>query len=90
MSGNDVTILQNLIIRSPFVPKGSVTLNGQYDSNTATAVTNFQKGNNIAVTAGYGVFDSVTANTLLTLHSCDGYVDSGAPASSYGNYKYKV
>jgi hypothetical protein len=35
-----------------------------------------------------GIVDSVTAQTLLDLHSEDGYVDSGFTAASMG-YKYK-
>lgn len=86
MSGDDVIILQNLIARSAYV--SDVPTSGNYDNATATAVSQFQAGNSIAdVTPG--VFDSATANLLLELHSCDGYIDDGTPAGELG-YLYKV
>merc|ERR1711879_1112466 len=83
MTGNDVVILQNLIGRSPFV---SINVTDEYDSQTATAVADFQKGNSIPSTPG--VFDAPTANRLLALHSCDAYVDPNTSAGSLG-YLYK-
>ena len=91
MQGHDVIILQNLIIRSPFVNSTVATSmsNGEYDYDTSQAVASFQIGNNIQ-DIGAGVFGPSTANMLLNLHSCDGYKDAGLPASYYGpQYLYK-
>lgn len=89
MSGHDVIILQNLIIRSPYVNQ-SLTLSGEYDYPTSQAVMAFQNGNNISVDIAKGIFGPETANILLNLHSCDGYTDAGKPASYYGpQYLYK-
>lgn len=88
MSGHDVIILQNLIIRSPFV-NSTLPMSGEYDSATSQAVAAFQQGNNIQDIAS-GEFGPNTANELLNLHSCDGYRDAGLPASYYGSqYLYK-
>jgi peptidoglycan hydrolase-like protein with peptidoglycan-binding domain len=46
LAGKDVRILQNLIIRSPFVqPK--ITLNNIYDDETARAVMQFQQAHHM-------------------------------------------
>jgi len=84
MSGNDVIILQNLIIRSRYV--SNITFNGDYDNDTANAVTAFQKGHGLSAD---GIFGPSTANLLLDTCSCDGYRDTGFTAGSMG-YKYKV
>jgi len=86
MHGNDVIILQNLIVRSPFV--SSLPATGNYDSATSNAVALFQKGNGLTGSMP-GVFDSPTANLLLSLHSCDGTIDPGVPVGPQG-YLYKL
>jgi hypothetical protein len=89
MQGSDVIVLQNLIIRSPYV-NSSLSLNGIYDQATEQAVAAFQQGNQLT-TDPTGVFGPTTANELLELHSCDGYKDRGLPASYYGSqYLYKL
>ena len=44
-AGKDVVILQNLLLRSPFVKPIDTT--GIYDNNTAHAVASYQKGNHL-------------------------------------------
>ena len=44
-AGKDVVILQNLLLRSPFVKLIDTT--GIYDNNTANAVASYQKGNHL-------------------------------------------
>lgn len=80
LNGSDVYILQNLLMRAiPSTPTTYV-----YDAKTQAAVQQYQTNNKIAST---GVFDSVTANLLLTLQLDDGYVDDGTiPAGAM----YKV
>jgi len=48
----------------------------------------FQQGNKMNV-SDYGYFDETTANLLLQMNSCDGYIDDGTPARKLG-YLYKV
>lgn len=86
LHGNDVVILQNLIVRSSCVTLANMT--GNYDTPTANAVTSFQQCNKLTGVKA-GVFDSITANVLLTKNSCDGIIDSGVPVGPQG-YKYKV
>jgi hypothetical protein len=86
LHGNDVVILQNLIMRSPCVTLANAT--GSYDTPTANAVTSFQQCNNLLGVKA-GVFDSITANALLNLNSCDGIIDSGVAVGPLG-YKYKA
>jgi len=89
MSGSDVVILQNLIIRSPYV-NATLPLTGEYDYDTYQSVIAFQAGNQISGDPS-GVFGPDTANMLLSLHSCDGYKDLGIPAKHYGaQYLYKL
>ena len=86
MSGHDVIILQNLLIRSPYV-NSSLSCDGEFDYETSVAVGAFQTGNNLNADS---IFGPSTANVLLNLHSCDGYKDAGKPASYYGSqYLYK-
>jgi len=86
LTGHDVIILQNLIIRCPAV-NSSLSLSGTFDQATQTAVRAFQTANNLSVD---GVFGPASANELLNLYSCDGYKDLGRPASYYGSqYLYK-
>ena len=44
-AGKDVVILQNLLLRSPFVK--AIDTTGIYDNNTAHAVASYQKGNHL-------------------------------------------
>jgi len=88
LEGTDVYILQNLIARSPFVDNFT-DFSSSYDSETEQAVSDFKMGNNLTESKP-GLFDSMTANLLLQLHSCDNYSDDGVPASQLGNYLYKV
>ncbi len=84
MSGNDVVIAQNLLLRDKSV--SSFVVNGAYDKSTAAAVTAFQTAHDLIVS---GDLDSVSAQKLLDLYSYDGIQDSGFTAKSLG-YKYKV
>jgi len=84
MQGQDVVILQNLIIRSRYVLNCSE--NGFYDNLTAQAVQQFQLGNKIQADS---IFGPTTATLLLEQCSCDWYRDDGVVAGSLG-YKYKV
>ena len=57
-AGKDVVILQNLLLRSPFVKPIDTT--GIYDNNTAHAVASYQKGiiyPGKVTTRGGGVLD---------------------------------
>jgi hypothetical protein len=86
LSGNDVTIAQNLLNRAALtVP---LQCDGTYGDATADAVKQFQAiafGSGASVT---GVLDSDSAQKLLDMYSTDGVVDDGASAGSLG-YKYK-
>eukprot|EP01092_Planopodium_desertum_P015859 TRINITY_DN8563_c0_g1_i2.p1 TRINITY_DN8563_c0_g1~~TRINITY_DN8563_c0_g1_i2.p1 ORF type:complete len:111 (-),score=12.00 TRINITY_DN8563_c0_g1_i2:33-365(-) len=63
ITGNDVSILQALINRSPaVVPQVNVT--GIYNRATETAVKLFQANNSLTVD---GIAGSVTTNTLIAL-----------------------
>jgi len=83
LNGTDVFIAQNLINRSPYV-NPSIPLTCNYDTETVTAVSQFQKGNSLTIS---GIFDIPTANLLLSLHTYDGYKDNGTIPPGY---KYKV
>eukprot|EP00008_Paramoeba_atlantica_P003055 CAMPEP_0201488958 /NCGR_PEP_ID=MMETSP0151_2-20130828/20759_1 /ASSEMBLY_ACC=CAM_ASM_000257 /TAXON_ID=200890 /ORGANISM="Paramoeba atlantica, Strain 621/1 / CCAP 1560/9" /LENGTH=266 /DNA_ID=CAMNT_0047874407 /DNA_START=214 /DNA_END=1014 /DNA_ORIENTATION=- len=85
MTGQDVFIMQNLIVRSPFV--NPIQIDGIYGHKTASAVGLFQAGNGLNVPPE--VFENITANLLLELQSCDSYVDDGLSAGKLGPYKYK-
>ena len=85
MSGNDVIIAQNLLIRDDAVDS-SLQCDGSYGSLTASATKSFQAANKLK---GSGVLDSDTASLLLELHSNDKYKDSGFTAASMG-YLYKI
>jgi len=75
LNGDDVTIAQSLLARSPFVK--NVTVSGIFTANTLQAVGSFQKGNNLTVS---GALDMPSSNLLLQLHIRDGYKD---PKPSY-------
>lgn len=85
MSGNDVTIAQNLLIRDDAVDKNLVC-DGVYGSASEAATSAFQSANGVKAT---GVLDAESANLLLSLHSNDNYKDTGFTAASMG-YKYKI
>ena len=84
MTGNDVIIAQNLLKRDTAVK--SLTCDGVYGSESASATSAFQSSHGIAAT---GNLDSETANLLLNLHSNDNYKDTGFTAASMG-YLYKI
>jgi hypothetical protein len=69
MTGNDVIIAQNLMLRSPSVT--AFEPNGVFEESSKLATTQFQEANNLAAT---GIFDELTAALLLDLHSADGIV----------------
>lgn len=84
MSGNDVLIAQNLLLRESAVESFPVT--GNFDEATETATTQFQQAQGLKET---GILDEDSANTLLTLYSNDNVKDTGFTAASMG-YKYKI
>ncbi|CAE7473541.1 unnamed protein product [Symbiodinium microadriaticum] len=84
MSGNDVIIFQNMIMRDNAV--GTLSTDGVYGSQSAAATSNFQLAHGLKDS---GKFDEDTATLLLSLHSADGVKDSGFTAASMG-YLYKV
>jgi len=85
MSGSDVTIAQNLLIRDSSVDYG-LSCDGVYGDDSAKATFAFQQAHSLTET---GVLDSATANLLLELHSNDQYKDTGFTAASMG-YLYKL
>lgn len=68
MTGNDVIIAQNLLIRSSAVTKFQP--NGVFDESSKLATSQFQEENKLPST---GIFDDATAKLLLDLHSADGH-----------------
>lgn len=82
MEGNDVVILQNLLLRSVFVK--SLETTGFYNKETSEAVTSYQLGNQLD---GTGVFDATTAALVLEQLISDGYKDDGKVPPGY---KFKV
>jgi len=83
LTGKDVIILQNLLLRSPFVG-GKVYVTGIFDSNTSLALKSFQQGNSLDPN---GILDPTTGEKLLSLQMSDGYKDDG---KILPGYKYKV
>ncbi|CAH3140877.1 unnamed protein product [Porites lobata] len=83
LEGKDVVILQNLLLRSPFVKPIDTT--GIYDNNTAHAVASYQNGNHLPSIPG--IFDEQTASLVLRQLIYDGYRDDGTVPSGY---KFKV
>ena len=67
MSGNDVIIAQNLMLRDDAV--SSFEANGIYDETTEKATIQFQAAHDLEDS---GIFDEATANLVLSLHSADG------------------
>lgn len=81
LSGNDVYILQHMLSRFR-----TVDVTERFDSQTATALRQFQSSHGLAAT---GALDPASAAAVLRHLAGDGYHDDGAPASDYG-LKYKV
>jgi hypothetical protein len=67
MTGSDVTIFQNLVIRDSAVVDGGKS--GVYDETAATATSKFQQAHKLNST---GILDEDTASLLLFIHSNDG------------------
>jgi hypothetical protein len=67
ITGNDVIIAQNLLLRSAAVTKFDP--NGSFEESSKLATSQFQGANNLPAT---GIFDDATAVALLDLHSADG------------------
>lgn len=84
MTGNDVYIAQNLLVRDSSVT--NLEINGEYDKDTVAAVAAFQTAHALTVS---GNLEAASAQELLNLHSFDGTQDTGFTAKSMG-YKYKV
>ena len=78
LAGADVIILQNLIVRSPYV--SPIAFDGQYGDETGQAVSQFRVGNGMSKST---YFDSEVALLLLKLHSQDGYKDDGTIPPGY-------
>lgn len=70
LEGRDVVILQNLLMRSPFVRP--IEKSGVYDRETSGAVASYQKGNGLP---SNGIFNTTTASLVLKQLMYDGYVD---------------
>lgn len=85
MSGDDVIIAQNLLIRDSSV-QATLDTDGVYGADSELATRAFQESHGLSVT---GIFDSTTAELLLQLHSNDNFKDSGFTAASVG-YLYKL
>jgi peptidoglycan hydrolase-like protein with peptidoglycan-binding domain len=84
LTGNDVFILQSLLLRLPQLSGFSAT--GRFDAGTAAAVATFQSVSGLPPT---GSLDAATAAHILLKLSSDGYKDDGKTAGSQG-YLYKV
>lgn len=85
LSGDDVYVAQNLLLRSPFV--SGLTVTSTFDAATVAAVKAFKAGNN--VTGPADTLDAAGATALLALHERDGYRDDATTARSMG-LLYKI
>lgn len=85
MTGNDVFIMQSLLLRDTAV-SDSLLADGKFTESSDQAVSSFQKAHRLRIT---GVLDYQSAQLLLDLHSADGYTDSNFTAASMG-YLYKL
>lgn len=83
MTGSDVIIAQNLLLRDSAVSEFNP--NGVYSDTSDQATRNFQEAHGLDVS---GVVNEETAALLLELHSADGVKDTGFTAASMG-YLYK-
>jgi hypothetical protein len=84
LTGSDVVIMQNFLLRSRFVKTFPMT--GIFDAATENSLKAFQAGS-VNTTVTPGVFDALTASELLRLHWRDGYKDD---RTILPGYKYKV
>jgi len=82
-TGKDVTILQSLLVRSPFV-NVPVLPTGTFDGITQKALILFQAGNGLGPD---GILGPASGQQLLDLHMFDGYKDDG---KILPGFKYKV
>jgi hypothetical protein len=85
MTGTDVFIAKSLLSRVPGVDT-TFSITDEFASGSAVATSISQVVNNLPST---GIFDNITAQTLLNLYADDGYSDSGFAAASMG-YLYKI
>jgi len=90
MTGNDVYILQNLLLRDQAVAAlpNPLVVSSTYDAATQQAVQAFQEAHGLTVSPDAS-FGEESANAILSLHSQDGVRDSGFTAASLG-YLYKI
>jgi len=82
-NGDDVFILQNVIVRSSYVTNG-LNASRSFDQATKVAVQLYQAGNGVKTD---GIFGPDTAKLLLQQHLNDGYRDNGTVPPGW---KYKV
>ena len=69
LTGNDVIIAQNLLLRCENVKDDNLVANGVFEETSKIATLHFQEFNNLQQT---GIIDEQTATLLLDLHSNDG------------------
>lgn len=84
LTGNDVTILQNLLKNPPL--SAAITADGAYGAGTAGAVRALQKSLGLGVD---GIVGPDTAKAVLNSQEDDHYVPGNWTAASLG-YKYKA
>ena len=84
--GNDVLIMCNLLSRDDAVQSDAADCDSEFDEKDQEDVLSFQKIQGLETN---GIFNAVTAQLLLDLHSADGYRDNGFTAASMG-YLYKL
>lgn len=92
MSGDDVLVLQGLLVRSPAVPP-YLAPTGQYDPPTAAAVGRFQRASGLlgpGLPTVLGQVDNATARAVLGRLSDDGYADEPGPLPPGVLYKVHV
>ena len=83
--GVDVNVTQHLLVRDPAVGAGGLTMTGQYDPATASAVQAFQKGASCGGIRGrvrrvapvYAHAHSMSLLCHCTLHSCSSWSERG-------------
>lgn len=83
MTGDDISIAQTLLNRDKAV--SSFPIDGVFGDESSQATASFQQNNELEVT---GILDSISAQTLLNMHSADNYKDTNFTAASMG-YLYK-
>jgi len=88
--GNDVLIMQTLLMRDPAVSGTFAKASPSCDESCGKAISQFQDAYPDRLPSPQAsVLDEDTAGLLLELHSADGFRDSGFTARSMG-YKYKI